>query len=327
MRLNFTTVLNINYLSKGIALCYSLLDNCSDFHLYIFTVDEISHRILLEKNLSNITILSLHKIENEELLSVKKGRSISEYCWTCKPFIIKHCLETFGLTNCTYVDADLYFYKNPLEMITSMGDNSVLITPHNYYSAYDQSATSGIYCAQLLTFRNTADGNVVLNWWADACIKWCYATFEDGKSGDQKYLDSWPYMFNGVYICKNLNAGVAPWNAINFKSESDVEKIIFYHFHDLQHISDGSWFTGGYDLPQPIINKIYRPYINLLTSISKESGAIDSLNTKERKMFKSLTFKYKVGIYRLDFIAAMKNLIQALFFIKRRRFYKNNFIK
>jgi len=326
MQLNFTTLLNINYLSKGITLYYSLLNSCSNFHLYIFAVDEISYTILAKKNLSNVTIISLYEIESKELLASKRNRSVSEYCWTCKPFILKYCFQTFNLTNCTYIDADLYFYKTPLGLITSMGDNSVLITPHNYYSAYDQSAISGIYCAGFVTFKNTVDGNRVLNWWADACIKWCYANYEKGKWADQKYLDSWPYMFKGVYICENIYAGVAPWNAVSYQSEYDVENIIFYHFHDLQYISDGTWFTGGYDLPQLIINKMYRPYIKLLKLIN-ESVPIDSLGTKDKHKFNVLSFKYKVGIYILDFKAAFKSFFETLLFTKRRRFYKNNFIK
>src|ERR1700761_4960247 len=98
MQLNFTTLFNINYLAKGIALYNSLLSNCSDFNLYIFAADEISYKILVEKNLSKVSIISLHEIENEALLGVKKNRSISEYCWTCKPFIVRYCFETFGLT-------------------------------------------------------------------------------------------------------------------------------------------------------------------------------------------------------------------------------------
>ena len=324
--LNFTTIFNLNYLSKGIALYYSLSNNCPDFHLYIFAVDEISYKTLKEKTLSNATIISLYDVESKELLAVKKSRSISEYCWTCKPFIIKYSLDTFSLTNCTYIDGDLYFYKAPLDMITNMGNNSVLITPHNYYSEYDQSAVAGIYCAAFVTFKNTADGNRLLNWWASACIKWCSSNYEEGKWADQKYLDSWPYMFEGVYVCKNKHAGVAPWNAINYTSQEDIENIIFYHFHDLQYLSDGSWFIGGYEIPELVLNNIYRPYTKLLKSIS-ETIRLDCLNTKDKKTFGVLTRKYKLGIYLIDFKAAFKIFTNALFFIKRRKFYKNNFIR
>jgi len=325
--LNFCTLFNSNYYAKGIALHLSLLNTCKEFRLFIFAFDEAAYQLLVDNKLENTTIIPLNQLENAQLLEIKPSRTMAEYCWTCTPLTIEYCIRTYKLDHCTYLDADTFFYDDPTVLINEMGDNSVLITPHNYHRLYDQSATSGIYCVQFITFKNTFEGMTVLNWWAGACLKWCYARYEDGKMGDQKYLDSWPYMFNGVYICKNINAGIAPWNAIDLKSETDVENIIFYHFHDLQYISDGSWFTGGYDLPQIIIDKIYRPYIKLLKSISEENKIIDSLNTKNKSAFHILTPKYKLGIYILDFKAAFRNFTQALFFTQKRRFYKNNFIK
>ena len=327
MQLNFTTLFNINYLAKGLALHASLLKNCHEFHLYIFAFDDASYTILTKKNLANVTVIPLKDFETEELLKVKKERSVAEYCWTCTPFSIKYCLETLNLTHCTYLDADLYFYKDPSGLINDMGDNSVLITPHNYYKNYNQSDTAGIYCVHVLTFKYTSDGNNVLDWWMQACLTWCYARYEDGKMGDQKYLDSWPYMFDGVYICKNINAGAAPWNAIGYDSEQRIENIIFYHFHDLQYLSDDSWFTGGYQIPKIVLNRIYRPYIKLLRLISEEAGTTDCLNIKDINSFGLLNSKYKLGIYILDLKTAFRTFIDAVFFIKKRKFYKDNFIK
>ncbi|MDO3627495.1 glycosyl transferase [Mucilaginibacter sp. BT774] len=327
MRLTFSTLFNINYLAKGLALHASLLQVCPDFHLYIFAFDEASYLELTARNLANATIISLREFESPELLKVKTERSVGEYCWTCTSFTIKYCLEHFKLDHCTYLDADMYFYKDPSRLVQDMGENSVLITPHNYGQGYDQSAIAGIYCVQFLTIKNTPDGNRVLDWWTRACLKWCYARYEDGKMGDQKYLDCWPYVFEGVYICRDINAGAAPWNAGNYPSQNDIDNIIFYHFHDLQYFSDGTWFTGGYDIPLRVLDSVYRPYTRLLKAISETVEGKDCLYTKDKKSFRLLNSKYKIGSYVLDLKNAFSAFFEALFYIKKRKFYKRNFIK
>src|SRR5476651_893359 len=261
MQLNFTTLFNINYLAKGMALHASLLKTCPQFYLYIFAFDDTSYKILTEQHLANTTIISLPELEDDALLAVKNSRSTAEYCWTCTPHTIKYCIENFNLDHCTYLDADTYFFSDPTPLITEMGGNSVLITPHNYHAKYDQSAVSGIYCVQFTTFKNNEQGLKALNWWAQACLKWCYARYEDGKMGDQKYLDSWPYMFEGVHICRNAGAGLAPWNVLNYKLKKKDNRVIvnsspliFYHFHDLKYLSDNSWYLGGYEMPADIID-------------------------------------------------------------------------
>lgn len=335
--LNFSTLFNVNYLAKGITLYNSLVRTCPSFHLYIFAFDDVTYKILTEKNLSNATIVSLQQLENELLLGVKRERSVAEYCWTCTPFTIKYCIENFNLDNCTYIDADTFFYEDPTVLIKEMGNNSVLITPHNYHPKYDQSAVSGIYCVQFTTFKNTDAGMKVLNWWAQACLKWCYARYEDGKMGDQKYLDSWPYMFEGVYICKNKGAGLAPWNVLNYEFKKINNKItindnalIFYHFHDLKYLSDDSWFLGGYEISNDFIENIYKPYILSLSEtselIKKQYNGIDTLNAIDVKNIDALKLKFKVGIYIMDINKSFSKFITDLFFMNRKKHYKNNYI-
>lgn len=335
--LNFCTLFNVNYLAKGLALHSSLLKTCSAFHLFIFAFDDITHQILTEKNLPNTTIIALAKFETTELLTTKKDRSLAEYCWTCTPFAIKHCLDNFKIEHCTYIDADIYFYNDPKILINAMGDNSVLITPHNYHSLYDQSAISGIYCVQFITFKNTANGLAVLNWWAQACLKWCYNRYEDGKMGDQKYLDSWPYMFDGVYICHNITAGLAPWNALNYTYDDrslqinvNSKPLFFYHFHDLKYLSNNTWYLGGYEIPLYVINKIYKPYIKMLLEINDNIQVkypdVDALQTIDYKSFDAYNAKYKMGIYLLDLKRSFKQFITDVFFINRKKHYKNNYI-
>ncbi len=336
--LNFCTLFNTYYLAKGLALYYSLEKSCQSFHLYVFAFDDTTYQFLSEKKLQHCTIINQNKFENEALLSVKKERSLAEYCWTCTPFTVKYCLETFNLTNCTYLDADTFFYQNPSLLYNKIGDNSVLITPHNYHPSYDQTAMSGIYCVQFTSFKNNENGLKVLNWWANACLKWCKASYEDGKFGDQKYLDSWSYMFDGVYVTKDKGAGFAPWNAINYKFSQvdngftvDGEPLIFYHFHDLKHLSNGEWYIGGYSIPQEVLTNIYLPYINLLKSIQQEVekklGKVDALGTTDIKKIIDRTLKYKLGIYKMDVEKTLKQFINSLFFSTRRKYYSANYIK
>jgi hypothetical protein len=334
---NFCTLFNVNYLAKGLALYNSLLKNCPQFHLYIVVFDDVTYQVLSQQRLAHATIITLNNFENDELLAVKASRTMAEYCWTCTPFTVKYCIEKFGLDHCTYIDADIYFYDDPTPLITCMDDNSVLITPHNYYHRYDQSAISGIYCVQFTTFKNTLAGLAILNWWADACLKWCYARYEDGKMGDQKYLDSWPYMFDGVQICKEPGAGLAPWNAISFDITINDEKIVvdksplyFYHFHALNHLSNKQWHTGGYQIPDKVISNIYKPYINELMAVDRsvkaQFGELDTLNTINSKDFDMLSSKYKLGIYLIDIKKSFRQFFADLFFVDRRKHYKNNFI-
>lgn len=336
--LNFCTLFNTYYLAKGLALYYSLEKSCKSFHLYVFAFDDTTYHFLSEKQLRNCTIINQKDFESDELLQVESERSIAEYCWTCTPFTVKYCLETFNLSNCSYLDADTFFYKDPSLLYNKLGDNSVLITPHNYHPSYDQTAMSGIYCVQFTSFKNDDNGKKVLNWWASACLKWCKAYYEDGKFGDQKYLDSWPYMFDGVYITKDKGAGLAPWNVINYSyslSENQIyvdnEPLIFYHFHDLKHLSNGEWHIGGYSIPQEVLDNIYLPYINLLKSIQQEVelklGRVDALGTTDIKKIKDRTLKFKLGIYKMDVEKAFKHFIDSLFFLTRRKYYKENYFK
>jgi hypothetical protein len=182
-----------------------------------------------------------------------------EYCWTCTPSIIKYCLKTYNLPSCTYLDADLYFFSNPAVLMEEMGDKSVLITEHRYTPEYDQSATSGIYCVQFMTFKNDDSGLTVLDWWRKACIAWCYARLEDGKFGDQKYLDDWPARFKGIHVLKNPGGGVAPWNVQQYDLTQKKCELVFYHFHNVKFLQDNKVDLGYYRLRKKDLAILYKP--------------------------------------------------------------------
>jgi hypothetical protein len=174
------------------------------------------------------------------------------------------------------------FFSNPESIFEEMGNHSVLITPHRYTPKYDTSATSGIYCVQFVTFKRDKYGLEVLDWWTERCLEWCYQRVEDGKFGDQKYLDEWPERFKGVFILNNIGAGVAPWNIQQYKISSmgDLVKandkdIVFFHYHHFKCYTNGEYDLGPYNISVEGIELIYRPYIKAFALVREQVSKVE----------------------------------------------------
>jgi len=264
---NYCTLFDFNYLTRGLAMYESLKRHSEKFHLYIFAFDDKSYNMLQGFNLNDTTVISLKEFENEDLLNIKSSRTPAEYCWTCTPSIIKYSIEKFNLESCTYLDADLYFFSNPGILIEEMGDKSVLITEHRYSKKYNYSVKNGIYCVQFMTFKNNIKGLEVLDWWKESCNRWCYARFEDGKFGDQKYLDDWVSRFDCIHVLENRGGGLAPWNIQQYNLNDKTFTPIFYHFHGLKRISNDKYSFSFYKFTKNDIELLYKPYVEHLEEI------------------------------------------------------------
>ncbi|PWT96530.1 MAG: glycosyl transferase [Bacteroidetes bacterium] len=310
--INFCTLFDSNYLTRGLALYRSLERVSPAFHLYVVTFDDQSFEYLSSLRLESLTPISLKEFEDQELLKVKPTRSVAEYCWTCTPSIILYCIQKYHLPSCTYVDADMIFYNDPQLLLDEMDGESVLITSHRFTSEYDQT-DHGIYCVQFMFFKNDRDGLTVLNWWRQKCIEWCYARLEDGKFGDQKYLDDWPIRFKGVHVLEQPGGGVAPWNVqqYEFHYEEKVLKlryqkagasfpVVFFHFHGMKIYTDNAFACTGtlYDLDETVKEIFYFPYAEELSKIAstipetyvkiKKQGAKDHSPSRKKLLLSYL---------------------------------------
>lgn len=281
--LNFCTLFDSNYLSRGLAMYESLKQHCKCFHLFIFPFNGVCLDILSSLNLDNVTLVPLNIFENEKLLSVKNTRTPGEYCWTCTPWVIHFVLKNFNVKECTYLDADLYFFSSPEVLLEELGNEHVIITEHNYSEKYKNAYIHGRFCVQFLTVKNDDIGKKVLEDWGNNCLKWCYNRVEGNKFGDQKYLNAWPDDYMGIHILKNEGGGLAPWNIQQYKILSDQDclkiynekskqtfKVVFYHFHALNfYNSNLVKITSNYRIKSTIVNRIYLPYIKHLNLISE----------------------------------------------------------
>lgn len=279
---NYCTLFDSNYLTRGLALYDSLHRACEDFRLYIFCFDSLTFKILHKMNLENVVLVQLDDFETKLLKKVKKERTRGEYCWTCTPYVIRYSIDRFGLNEVTYLDADTYFFSDPSVLFNEFEQSkaSVLITAHRYTSRYDRSAIYGTYCVQFITFKADENGLRVLQWWQIKCLEWCYAHCENGKFGDQKYLDDWTTRFKGVHVLEHLGGGVAPWNIQQYDVSGgpsvNTIPVVFYHFHNILWYDNDSFDLGIYKLSKQVIEFIYKPYLNDLMSQLKKVQSISS---------------------------------------------------
>jgi hypothetical protein len=257
---HYVTLFDSLFLPQGLALHMSMERHIKSYILWVLCVDDKAYEVLAKLNLPNVRLLQLSILETTELLGVKSKRSKGEYCWTLTPFAPRFVFEAdVNVARVTYIDADLWFRKNPAPIFREFDASckQVLITAHAYAPEYDKTATSGQYCVQFMTFTRQG-GEVVRKWWEDRCIEWCYARIEDGKYGDQKYLDDWPERFiNYVHVLNDKELALAPWNAKRFPYGASV----FYHFHALRIVSNKRINIGSYHLPKPLFKEVYQPYL------------------------------------------------------------------
>ena len=292
---HYVTLFDFLFLPQGLALHMSMQRNIKNYTLWVLCVDDETFKILNSLSLSNIRLLQLSQLETAELLSIKSTRSKGEYCWTLTPFAPRFVFEADSeVKRVTYLDADLWFRKSPQLIFEEFeaSKKNILITEHAYAPEYDYSSSNGKYCVQFMTFTRSG-GEVVRKWWEDRCIEWCYARVEEGKFGDQKYLDEWPRLFSElVHVLKRKYLALGPWNAIIYPSDKGV----FYHFHGLRIVEKKRIVLSGYKLPKPYIENLYKPYINDLSYASK---FIDIKIQKKLSWWRYLHYIIKGRIFKL----------------------------
>lgn len=170
--------------------------------------------------------------------------------------------------------ADTFFFSSPTAVIDELGEGSILIVPHDYSKEYEEHIASGIYNVGIMAFRPDTNGMNCLKWWRDKCIQWCYWRHEDGKIGDQAYLNDWPERFKDVVVCRHVGINAAPWNVAKYGITSDDHgnfyiagsSLVCFHFHSCQICTSKLALIGGFKitLPTSMLSLIYKPYIDHL---------------------------------------------------------------
>lgn len=278
----FCTYFDRHYLPRGLALYASLQQHCPQFKLWALCMDRPSAEILEQAQLPNLEIVPLEDLEryDRELLATKTNRNTLEYYFTCTPALPRYILDNWSFVDrITYLDSDLFFFSDPRPIFDEIGENSTAIIEHRYPEYLrPELEPYGIYNVGWVTFRRDQAGQQCLDWWRERCLEWCYDRYEDGKHGDQKYLDEWPSLFDKVIVLQHKGANLAPWNLMNYRYKLrggqvyvDEDPLIFFHFTRFKQLREWLYDTHTARFrthpPHIVRRHIYAPYIRTLHPI------------------------------------------------------------
>lgn len=224
----FCTISTFHHLYKAYALADSLA--VFDCKLIVLLVDGAVEKTLKHQNISFLGLKDL-TVDGSSSIIDKYARNQDKLRWALKPVLLLELLKTHD--KIVYVDNDIFFFNSPQFLFDELGDFSILLTPHFYPASPKKNQTwleanfrIGLYNAGFIAVNiNAIDA---LEWWRDCCLYEIKKSYWRGLFDDQKYLDLFPILFNGVKILKNRGCNLAGWN-----DEVSLEKdqLIFVHFN------------------------------------------------------------------------------------------------
>ena len=276
---HYCTYFDSHYFLRGLTLFRSLQEHAGDFTLWVLCCDEASFENLRKLDAPNLRPVQLSEIEAFEprLAIAKANRNAVEYLWTLSPIWPLFLFEREPqIEQLTYLDADLFFYASPAPIFDEIGANSIAMFAHRLPPHTKHMEINGVYNVGWLTFARDANALACLNEWREQCLDWCYDRCEDGKYGDQSYLDAWPGSHGGVHIIEHEGAGIAPWNWTSYRWSQRAgqiycndEPLIFFHFHGLRFLN--SCFYDAYysglthgEMPSQLRSWLFDPYLNCM---------------------------------------------------------------
>jgi hypothetical protein len=287
---HFCTYFDHRYLTRGLALYQSLAAHCRSFRLWALCFDALSYQVVSRLGYENLAPITLEEFEkgDAELPKTKRDRSPLEYYFTCTPSLPLYVLNRNpGIDMITYLDSDLFLFQDPTPVFREIGGRSIAVTEHRHppesWSTWTKE--NGVYNVGWLSFRNDPSGLACLHWWRERCLEWCYNRGEDGRYGDQKYLEEWPVRFSGFVALGHQGVNVAPWNLVcsdvrtrGGKVLVNGDPLIAFHFHGLTEVQRFVYdFRREFyriKLTTTLKQKIFAPYIKTLVAMHRESSRI-----------------------------------------------------
>lgn len=254
MKVAFCTLFDRHYLGKGLLMIRSLRrqSGAAAPRVYVLCLDNVVFEYLGRFPEPGVERMTLEALEEADpaLRRAKRDRSRVEYYFTLSPALPRQLLLSGEWEAVVSLDADLYFFADPMPLVDLLEEKPIFITDHGYDRKVRRAGLrTGRFNVSFQGFRNDPVAMACLDQWRRQCLEWCRSRVDGrrGRFADQRYLDRWPEDFAGsVTILVPPGPGLADWNVARWKLElregalwAGAVRVVFYHFHGLRGLGGG----------------------------------------------------------------------------------------
>lgn len=251
----FVTICTIRQLPQAFALGDSLSHHAPDANdqpepFLIGLADNPAH--LPANFASPYPLLPIETVLSaDKLVALSAKYTPTEFAAACKPRFIAEIFRRYpDADRLVYADPNLLFLRPLTTVWDQLRESNALLTPHITKTPGDTARPGlawpdekffqnvGLYSADFLAFRRSAETDRLLAWWQDRVEERAYVNFCAGLCTDQLWLMHVPVFFRDVQIVKNSGWHVALWNL--------PERM-------LQPDGAGWRVTGSADSDQPLV--------------------------------------------------------------------------
>lgn len=288
MKAIYATILTTSFLPRALALFQSVRRYNQTAGFSFFCVDDESAACLRSLDLVGCKIYQESDYADDTLRTLRNKRTISEYCWTTKPYAICHLLESERAADwVAYLDSDMLAFNDLDEAIIQAANGDFLLAPHRFSESFQVfSSSAGLYNAGYVAFRASTLGRAAAARWRDLCIESCPAIPTADSYADQRHLERLRTEFpTGGESC-HVGLNAAPWNIARYRVTNsngavllNESPLLLYHFQALK-ILCSRWvelYDGEVKLCSEVCENIYVPYLNALANAYAELARVTTV--------------------------------------------------
>lgn len=136
-------------------------------------------------------------------------RPISLQALSSKPRILLKARQRSSAEAIFLLDLDMYFFRSPVHLNHAFADCHTLFFPQ-WSDRFTWARLHGIFNSGMVGARKGAEA--FISWWSQACWISCELAVENGRFGDQAFIDQAILYFEGIRIYRDFDEDVAPWN-------------------------------------------------------------------------------------------------------------------